>query len=219
MSEQEISRDDVRALIGEVFEQHPLPHLQRVETDRGLTLRFVVVSERLGGLLCEYPVEPYAEALLRAYPNKRAAAYSLLATTLTRLPFGLHLGMENIADMAEFETHEVGASYRAMMKNGGQPPDFEASKAFQKEILKKMDARNRVLVRPVTSGPSARVTAEMIAGAIGLLLNRGKTKAQTTVLEVASLLGCTDSAIYKALKKRGLTFEQLLDMLQRAADN
>jgi hypothetical protein len=58
--------------------------------------------------MCEYPVERMARALLGAFPNSRGVAYSMLAATLRRLPFGLHIGMENVADVAELETEEAG---------------------------------------------------------------------------------------------------------------
>jgi len=212
MAEQEVTREDVRALIAEVFEHHPMPHMQRLETAGGLVVRFAVISKRLGGILCDYPIEPMAKALLQAYPNRRIAAYSMLAMTLARLPFGLHVGMENIADLAEYETVETDRNVRSLADNGGRPVDVEERKQYHKDTLKKMDARNREIMFPVTPGVFARVTPENISGGVGVLIANGKTKAEVTPQAVADLLKCSDSMIYKALKKRGITFEHLLEM-------
>ena len=46
--EQGISKADVRALIDEVFEHYPMPHVLRLETDYGFAIRFGVHSKRLG---------------------------------------------------------------------------------------------------------------------------------------------------------------------------
>jgi hypothetical protein len=207
---QDITSTDVRRLIAEVFEHHPLPALERVETAAGLIVRFVVTSPRLGGVLCEYPVEPMAKALLQLYQNVRFAAYSMLVVTLVRLPEGLHLGMENVADTAELETVEAEARMRALMRNGGKPVESKQRRARRKETLKKMDARARKLVAPLKRGPEADVTPEIIVGAVGILADKGKLGAEITPQAVAILLNCSDRVIYKALENNNVTFERIL---------
>jgi hypothetical protein len=98
------------------------------------------------------------------------------------------------------------------MDDGHVPKKPVDVKARTTEILKKMDARNRLLVRPPRSGPDARVTVETITGAIGLLRANGKANTEITPKGVAYMFGVTESAITKALKRRGVSFDQLLGM-------
>ncbi len=212
MADQEITRDAVRALIADVFEHHPMPALLKVETQAGLVVRFVVLSKRLGGILCEYPVEPMAESLLRTYPNATSAAYSMLTIILLRLPLGLHVGMENVCDTAEVETIDADAEVRALIVNGGKPVENKQRRKRRQDTLKKMEARNHMLISPPRPGPQAEVTPSGVTGAIGILAGMGKSRAEVTPQAVADLLGYSERAVYKALEKSGATFEDLLNM-------
>ncbi len=192
-----------------------MPDLQRVETDKGLAVRFIVLSKRLGGILCEYPVEPMAESLLRTYPNATSAAYSMLAGILIRLPLGLHIGMENVSDTAEVETVDTDAEVRSLVLKEGKATETKQRRERRErrtEALKKMDARNRMLIAPPKTGPEPEVTIEKVTGTIGILAGMGKVRAEVTPQAVANFIQCSERAVYNALEKRGATFERLLNM-------
>ncbi len=189
-----------------------MPDLQRVETDKGLAVRFVVVSRRLGGILCEYLVEPIAESLLRTYPDTPSAAYSMLAVILIRLPLGLHIGMENVSDTAEVETVDTDAEFRSLVLKEGKATETKQRRGRRTEALKKMDARNRMLIASPKTGPEPEVTIEKVTGTIGILAGMGKVRAEVTPQAVANFIQCSERAVYNALEKRGATFERLLNM-------
>ena len=212
MSDQEITREAVRALIADVFDHHPMPDLQRVETDKGLAVRFVVVSRRLGGILCEYLVEPIAESLLRAYPDKHSAAYSMLTFILMRLPLGIHIGMENVNDTAEVATVNADIEVRSLFFKEGKATKRKQRRARRTEALKKMDARNRWLIAPPKTGPESVVTVETVTGTIGILAGMGKARAEVTPQAVANFIQCSERSVYNALEKCGVTFDRLLNM-------
>ncbi len=214
MSEEDQNKEAARALIDEVFKHHPMPHLLRLETDHGLAVQFTVQTKRLAGLQCFYLVEPLAEALLRAYPVHPSAAYTILATTLLSLPHGLHTGMENVSDFAELETIGADEAVRSFMDDGHIPKKPVNITERTTETLKKMDARNRLLVKPPKPGRDARVTVETITGVIGLLRGTGKAGTEITTKAIAFMLGVTESAVSKALKRRGVSLNQLVNVYE-----
>jgi len=214
LPEEDQNKEAARALIDEVFKRHPMPHLLRLETDHGLAVQFTVQTKRLAGLQCFYLVEPLAEALLRAYPVHSSAAYTMLATTLLSLPRGLHTGMENVSDFAELETIWADEAVRSFMDDGHIPKKPVNITARTTETLKKMDARNRLLVKPPSPGRDARVTVETITGVIGLLRGTGTADTEITPKAVAFTLGVTESAVSKTLKRRGVSFNQLVNMYE-----
>ncbi len=218
MTDHEVSRDEARALIAQVFARHPMSFLTQEETEHGIAVRFIVTNQRLGGLHCFYLVEPVATELLRIYAQHPGAAYTMLASILMRLPLGLHIGMDNVCDTAQYETIRAEKPVQALLTNGGQPIKIKEMATLQSDTLKKMDERNRRLVPALTSGRDKQVSVGIITGAIGILLATGTTKAAMSPRAVADLIGCTDRAIYYALKKGNVTLGRLVEMYDGVND-
>jgi len=77
-----------------------------------------VISQRLGKVDCIYPLEPIAAQYLREFPNDKGLAFSMLATTVLCLPYGVYIGMENTSDLAEFETIQAHDTSRCVASGG-----------------------------------------------------------------------------------------------------
>jgi hypothetical protein len=122
--------------------------------------------------------------------------------------------MENVSDFAELETIWADEKVRSFMDDGHVPKKPVNITARTNETLKKMDARNRLLVKPPKRGRDARVTVETITGVIGLLRGTGKAGTEITPKAVAFTLGVTESAVSKTLTRRGVSFNQLVNMYE-----
>jgi hypothetical protein len=197
--ETEIAQEEVAALIEGAFRvrTHTLSSMARVPTNNGEAVQFNVWCKAMGDVTCLYPLEPLARKLIQRH-NNRAVASSILAQYLNYLPIGLEIGLKNAS------TATAVVILEAFETNG------TVNKEKRAGALKKMSRRNTALVPQPKSGVAAEVTLMQIAKAAG---RRGEPTEQITANHIAMELGCSESAVYKALKKEGVSLGTFLNIL------
>jgi len=201
-----IAQEEVTALIDDVFRvrTHTLSSMARVPTNNGEAVQFNVWCKAMGVVACLYPLEPLARKLIQRH-NNRAMASSILAQYLNYLPVGLEIGLKNAS------TATAVVILEALETNGTVNKEKRAVNKEKRAVaLKKMNRRNTALVPQPKSGVAAEVTLMQIAKAAG---RRGEPTEQITAKHIALELGCSESAVYKALKKEGVSLGTFLTIL------
>ncbi len=207
MSEQEISKEEVRTLIEEVFKAIPQFQSMRSETPIGQAVTFTVKSKAIGslGMLCICPLEPLADDLLR---RDRDAALMVLTGIVFSLSRGMQIGIEEVAEESMLAVVET-IGHLDFARSGGKQENRAAEVGEQISSQRKI--RRQPLGSAGKSGPDKVITIERIIAALYFLkINEKKTRAEATALNVAHQLDCKPNAVYTALRDGNKTLEQLL---------
>jgi hypothetical protein len=219
MSDYEPTPKEIKGLIEAVFSEKrshasALEGLERRQTEVGEAVRFTVASGEIGELHCFYLLEPLARALLIKHKGTENA-FVHLSEILIMLETGLHIGLENIRDVANLNVQQLMEEVSSVAQKKSNAVLSKKHSARRKAMMKELTSRNLLLLDPLKTGPSAGLTfAKMSAAATSLLMSKRIEKRNITITHLASLLQCGESAIYKYFKKTDSSLGEFLDLIE-----
>jgi hypothetical protein len=188
--------------------------LEKVMENGRIIFRFIVSADDTGAMLCVYDPAPLvAEYLSKTergnIDGRREAVFGLLSMLQT-LADATAIGLRNAYEVSLVNTRRNFAASDSVKKKEARRFPQQEVEELQRDTLKRISARSKRLLGAHVSGPSRTVTEDRLAAAVGWLRVEGVPNDQITVGHLASRLRCTETAIYKQLKRQRETLEQFL---------
>ena len=212
MTEREPTKEEIEGLIESVFTVlHPTPELSWVKTPHGVAVH-LIVTRKIGSSQHLFYLEPIAEELLRLCPHN--TAHTLLGMILSKLRLGFTTAIANVIESAGLELNEIQEASDRLNQKNIKRPTLKQPNELRIAALKRMDARNRLLVENPRTGPQATLSPERLSMAAAILRREGRPLERIRAKDLAEMLDCEEKSIHRALNRRGTTLKMLLGDLK-----
>jgi hypothetical protein len=189
-------------------------HVERIEEGGRIMFRFIVSANSTGTMFCVYDPTPLVADYLGKTEDgdaegQREARFGLLAM-LQSLAQAISIGLINAYDVSQVERLSSFAASDSVKKKNARRFPRKKFAEMQRDTLKRMDARNRMLLEEPRRGPVPKVTEERLAAAVGWLRKELPEGEQLTVEHLDNRLRCRPGTVYKFLQRRALTLDEFL---------
>jgi hypothetical protein len=167
------TEEDIKTLIDEVFSRWPkaVESMYRVETDRGPAVSFPTKGHVGNGMVL-FEVTHIAKLCLREYPPAifPGLAFVAIIGFLYRLRVAMNLAVDNANDISLVEMREVTEAARSVMPNFPKTyEETEDSASLRERLLKRIEGRNKVLMRRPYPAPHAEASIPRLMAALAVM--------------------------------------------------
>jgi hypothetical protein len=206
-----VTEEDVRTLIDEVFEKSPFTgfrHIREGDADAaGFTTQNFIGN---GDFI--FDLRNIARLSLLNYPPAEVPGLAFVAVVgfLNRLRLVVGLAIDDANDLSLLEMDEAMEAARAIMRK--LPETLRAEddgKPLRSELKKRVEERHKAATHRPYPPPHSEVSIPRLMAALAVLRNQ-KQASLITIGDLANLLGCVDSAVYKSLSRHGIKIEEFL---------
>lgn len=205
-----LTEKEIAELIESLFVVVPDLVPLRVKTDQGVGLRFAAKG-KIGRVVIIYPLPEAISALHESLEHDKNVTRVALWEVGRQIRNCIFFGVENVFDVALFQVRQRNYELESADKSPRPYNPKELNRARLK-VLKELDARNKKLVPAPKGGKQQTVTPRRIHAAIAKLKGEGMSIDSITAAGVALRLGCTESAIYKAVSRAGGDWQTIIEM-------
>jgi hypothetical protein len=214
MLSNEVTEQQITSLIDELFEKLPAmtgnAPFHRVKTESGDAIQFSVTNHT-GGSCHIFELNHIARLCLQDYPTRTRPGLALtsLVMFINRLPHVTRLGIDNANDISNLETIEFLHLIDTGLKK--TDPNDAAFKARRRKLLKDIETRNRLMMHRHYGNSYADTSIPRLVAAL-MALRVEKPNEEITIPKIAIHLGCEDAAVYKAIRRYGISTEAFLNV-------
>ena len=212
MPENNVTEEDIRALIDEVFERSPFTGFRHVRTGHVDAVMFTT-QNFIGSGEFIFQLNTIARLSLLQYPPLEAPGLAFVAVVgfLNRLRATVGLAIDNANDLSLLELDEALEAARTVMPNLPETLRAEEdSKPLREELMDRVKMRNEVAAHRPYPAPHAEASIPRLMAALAVMRNR-KTASQITVSDLANILDCSDSAVYRSLSRHGIELQEFFN--------
>jgi hypothetical protein len=213
VEEYNVTEEDIRALIDEVFEKSPLTDLRHIR-DEHIDAAAFATQNFIGNGNFIFDLRPIARLSLIQYPpaDFPELAFIAVASFLNRLQLTIRLAIDDANDLSLLEMDEALRALRTVMPNLPETLRSDDDRgSLQEELMGRVEIRHKFAIHRLNPSPQTGASIPRLMAALGVM-RKQKAASQITIGDLALLLGCSDSAVYKSLSRYGIDPDEFLNV-------
>jgi hypothetical protein len=215
MSSNEVTEQQVTALIDELFKSLAETHLEqgffRIKTNSGEAIKFSI-SSSIGDSDHIVELNRIARLYLQEYPPQTYSDLALvtLRSFVVRLIGSFLLSINNTNDISRLEMTETYHVGRAAA-HGKSKQEENALRTHQKSVLERVKLRNATMLFRRHEKPSTVTSITRLQVAL-MVLRIKKPDEEITIPKIAIHLGCENDAVYRSIRRYGISTKVFLNV-------
>jgi len=213
VGEHNVTEEDIKALIDEVFEKSTFAGFRHIREGNIDAVGFAT-QNFIGNGDFFFDLRRIARLCLLQYPPAEVPGLAFVAVVgfLNRLRHTIKLAIDDANDLSLLEMDEAMEAARTVMPNLPETLRAEDNgESLRVELMRRVEARHKVAKHRPYPAPHAEASIPRLLAALATMRNR-KPSSQITIGDLANLLGCSDSAIYKSLSRHGIEVEEFFNV-------